>query len=348
MLRHGIVPDCTDCGFGVSVVVMVLRFHELERCAMAKTQRAKYERALGAWEFPQRIELLRNTWLMAFPAQDDDIRPLARKGPAAAIMTALGWTNDYTMGVLRQWKSRHAYAYAVLRHSYHINIDGSLSEARVSDLDREQARQQLARPEPVPKPAERPPASPSAAPTTPTVDRKAEHLRGRKASSQHIPALSEKWPAAFPADNRKVRSLAKATMPIAEAMGWTPAFTHGVLMAWKSRVAYCNAVLRYNERINLDGSPSGVMVDDAARAMATQQLAMIAARKATKQAKEAAWAAQNPPAAESTPEPTPILVAPPEPEPQVEVIETPEQLRAHLRASLLKRREPPVSARAAP
>ena len=111
------------------------------------------------------------------------------------------------------------------------------------------------------------------------------------------------------------------------------AFTHGVLMVWKSRVAYCNAVLCYNERINLDGSPSGFMVDDAARAMATQQLAMIAARKAAKQAKEAAWAAQNPPAPEPTPEPTPVPLAPPEPEPQVEVIETPEQLRAHLRAS---------------
>ena len=90
------------------------------------------------------------------------------------------------------------------------------------------------------------------------------------------------------------------------------------------------------------------MVDDAARAMATQQLAMIAARKAAKQAKGAAWAAQNPPAAEPTPEPTLIPLAPPEPEPQVEVIEIPEQLRTHLRASLLKRREPPASARAAP
>ena len=65
------------------------------------------------------------------------------------------------------------------------------------------------------------------------------------------------------------------------------------------------------------------MVDDAARAMATQQLAMIAARKAAKQAKGAAWAAQNPPAAEPTPEPTLIPLAPPEPEPQVEVIENP-------------------------
>ena len=321
---------------------------------MAKTQQAKYQQALGAWEYPERIKLLEATWPKAFPARDALIRPLVKQGPTAAIMAAFGWSNDYATGVLKRWKSRHAYAKAVLKYPKYINIDGSFSEEKIGDVAREQAKQQLAAPEPVPA---EPIAPPEPRPATPAATgnpgfKKAEQLRGMKAASEHIPALREKWPAAFPEDGRKVRPLATAHIAIAEAMGWTPSFAHGVVAGWKSRVAYCKAVLRHGERINLDGSPSGIMVDDTARALATQQLAGITARKAAKLAKETA---SLPPAPEPTPVPAPVPVAPPvatppepEPAPQVAVIETAEQLRTHLRASLLKRRPPPASPPAAP
>jgi sRNA-binding protein len=317
---------------------------------MAKTQRAKYQQALAAWEYPERIKLLQATWPKAFSARDALIRPLVKQGPTAAIMAAFGWTGDYATGVLKRWKSRHAYARAVLRYPKYINIDGSFSEEMIDDVARERAKQQLANPEPVPvepvAPPEGPPAPPAAAGNTRI--KKAEQLRGLRAALEHIPALREKWPAAFPEDGRKVRPLMTAHMQIAEAMGWTPGFAHGVVAAWKSRVAYCKAVLRHDERIKLDGSPSGVKVDDTARALATQRLAQIAARNAAKQAEEAAASLLSAlePAAVQVPD-APVVIGPPVtalPEPEAEaapqVIKTAEQLRAHLRGSLLKRRPP--------
>jgi hypothetical protein len=47
----------------------------------------------------------------------------------------------------------------------------------------------------------------------------------------HGGARRERWPAAFPIDDRKVRPLATVTASIAEAMGWTLQFTHGLLSA---------------------------------------------------------------------------------------------------------------------
>jgi sRNA-binding protein len=171
------------------------------------------------------------------------------------------------------------------------------------------------------------------APLPVTASRGAEEKRGWRTSREHIPALRERWPAAFPKDDRKVRPLVPGVAaPIAEAMGWTVGFTHGVLKGWKSSAAYCRAILRDTVRINLDGSPSDQQVDDNARAMATKRLAEIKARRE----REAAKKAPSQAAEALPPEPTPP--PPPEPEPIVEVLETPEQIRAHLRASLLKRR----------
>jgi sRNA-binding protein len=303
-----------------------------------KTAQAKYHLELGAWEFPERIALLRTHFPKAFPANDSDIRPLVMKGPTPAIMAAFGWTNAYASGVLNRWKSRHAYATALLRHRERIGIGGIVVAGEtVTDAEREQAREQLKRPEPVPTAAPvAPPDRHRLGDPAVAAAKKAEHLRGRKTAREHLPALREKWPAAFPDDERDVRPLAAATAAIAQAMGWDPSFTHGILAVWKSRASYCKAVLCYNERINLDGSPSGVMVDDKARAMATAQLAAIKAKR-QKQAAE--------PAAVKAPvEPVPPIKPPkaspppPPPPPPMIVLETPEQIRAHLRASLLKRR----------
>jgi hypothetical protein len=63
------------------------------------------------------------------------------------------------------------------------------------------------------------------------------------------------------------------------AMGWSIPYTRGVLFPWKMGPAYCRAVLLYNERITLDGSPAEP-VDAEAKELATKQLAKLAAKKA--------------------------------------------------------------------
>ena len=70
-----------------------------------------------------------------------------------------------------------------------------------------------------------------------------------------------------------------------EEFGWSPDYARAVLTVWKLRPAYCNAILRYPTRINLDGSASGEEIDDAARATATKRLEERAARQARKLAK---------------------------------------------------------------
>jgi len=83
--------------------------------------------------------------------------------------------------------------------------------------------------------------------------------------------------------------------------------------------AYCQAVLRHDQRIALDGSPAET-VDAEAKDLAAKRLAQLAAHKAAKKAaKTAAPTVMNP-------KPAP---APP--------TDTPEQLRARVRASLLRR-----------
>ena len=172
-----------------------------------------------------------------------------------------------------------------------------------------------------------------------TVDRKREHFLGCRTSKEHVPALQDRWPEAFPKDDRKVRPIVNVVDPVAAAMGWTGSFTHGVLRGWKMRAAYCRAVLQHEERVNLDGSPSGQLIDDEARALATKQLAAIKARGARRDAAAAAAReAKLAETAQQVPKPPPPPRPPPPPPPAVEVLETPEQIRAHLRASLLKRR----------
>jgi sRNA-binding protein len=80
--------------------------------------------------------------------------------------------------------------------------------------------------------------------------------------------------------------------------------------------AYCRAVLCYDQRVALDGSPAET-VEAEARDLATRQLARFTARAAAKKAAAPAVV---------TPKPGP---APP--------TKTPEQLRARVRASLSRR-----------
>jgi sRNA-binding protein len=120
-----------------------------------------------------------------------------------------------------------------------------------------------------------------------------ELKRGMSEAHQHFDALCARWPCAFPASDRDVRPLASGAAAIVAAeMGWQEAYARGVLRIWKARSAYCRACLIYPGRIALDGSPTGEVVDDEARAMARELLELRkrrreAERQATTGAREA-------------------------------------------------------------
>jgi sRNA-binding protein len=106
-------------------------------------------------------------------------------------------------------------------------------------------------------------------------------------------------------------------------MGWSHPYTLGVLHLWKMAPVYCQAVVRHDQRIALDGAPVEA-VDAGAKDLAAKRLAELAARKAGKKA------AKTTAPAVTTPEPVPAPATETPPE-------TPEQLRARVRASLLRR-----------
>ena len=109
-----------------------------------------------------------------------------------------------------------------------------------------------------------------------------ERGRGTREWRQHFAALRENWPLAFPARPEDIRPLAVgAAGNIAALMGWSLPYTLGVLSPWKMAPAYCEAVLRHDRRIALDGSPAEE-VGPKARELAATQLARVAARKAAK------------------------------------------------------------------
>jgi len=155
----------------------------------------------------------------------------------------------------------------------------------------------------------------------PNPTTKAEKKRGYEEGVQKIELLRARWPNAFPAKSHEVRPLAIAVSQVmAEELDWSPEYTRAVLTVWKMRPAYCRATLLYPRRINLDGTPSGEEVDDAARATATKRLEQRAARQARKLANEererlraAAEASAEPKA--QAPGPAPTVIAEPEPEP---------------------------------
>jgi sRNA-binding protein len=110
---------------------------------------------------------------------------------------------------------------------------------------------------------------------------KAEQKRGYQEGSHKIELLRATWPKAFPAKSHEVRPLASgAIKAVVEAFGWTSPYARAVLMVWKVRPAYCQAILRNTHRINLDGSASDEEIDDEARAMAKERLEKITARRA--------------------------------------------------------------------
>jgi sRNA-binding protein len=121
-----------------------------------------------------------------------------------------------------------------------------------------------------------------------------------------------------------VRPLAiSAADEIAAAMGWSRPYTLGVLRHWKMTAAYCQAILRHDQRIALDGAPAEP-VGVEAKDLTAKQLARLAARNAAKKPAKAT----APAAAKATPALAPPTETPPK---------TPEQLRDRVRAGILRR-----------
>jgi sRNA-binding protein len=119
-----------------------------------------------------------------------------------------------------------------------------------------------------------------------------ETLRGMKESREAIATLQSLWPAAFPDRSYRVRPLASGIIAaIAERTGWDRSYARGVVQVWKARDAYCQAVLRYGRRFDLNGEPVEQTVSEEAREQARRRLA---ARTARMQARREETKAQPP------------------------------------------------------
>jgi sRNA-binding protein len=137
-------------------------------------------------------------------------------------------------------------------------------------------------------------------------DKKSERARGFKDGFQKFELLRAKWPKAFPLKSHEVRPLVNsASQGLMDEFGWSVGYARGVLAAWKTRHVYCQAVLCYPTRINLDGSASDDKVSESSREQAKTQLEQQAALKAKKAERERLRAAAEANAEPKTPTPTP-------------------------------------------
>jgi hypothetical protein len=96
----------------------------------------RIERDRGINEYRQQLAELRKKWPVAFPANDQDVRPLAVDA-TDEIAAVMGWSYPYTLGVLSRWKMAPVYCQAALCHHQRIALDGSLAEmvgAKAKDL----------------------------------------------------------------------------------------------------------------------------------------------------------------------------------------------------------------------
>jgi sRNA-binding protein len=147
-----------------------------------------------------------------------------------------------------------------------------------------------------------------------------ERARGTKEAQQQFAVLRAKWPLAFPLEQQGVRPLTTgAAREIAAAMNWSLPYTLGVLKSWKMAPAYCQAILGYDQRVGLDGAPAET-VDTKAKDLAAKRLAEVAVRQTAKHVTKTAQSDVAKPQLASTPP-----------------AETLDQLRARVRASLLRR-----------
>src|SRR4051812_4076739 len=122
----------------------------------------------------------------------------------------------------------------------------------------------------------------------PMKTRKAQRLQGLKESAQAIALLQEKWPCAFPKKYGAVKPLARSVKEaVVAGMDWDLYYTSGVLAAWKSRLAYCDAILRDTIRVDIHGNATNEVVDDTSRAMAAEKRKQVLEGRRRREAREA-------------------------------------------------------------
>jgi sRNA-binding protein len=112
------------------------------------------------------------------------------------------------------------------------------------------------------------------------LDVKAEVKRGFADAAKQLEVLRAKWPKAFPNKPAAIRPLALGSVQIiANEMGWSTPYTRAVLNVWKMRDAYCQAVLAYDFRIALDGSPTESPIAENARVDARKTIEQRKAKR---------------------------------------------------------------------
>jgi sRNA-binding protein len=131
--------------------------------------------------------------------------------------------------------------------------------------------------------------------------RERRRREGMNEGAKAIALLQEKWPRAFPkkfSDIKPLASSVKAAV-IAE-MGWDKDYAHGVLMTWKLRLSYCDAVLRSDTRIDIDGNATAEIVDEKSKAEAKEQREITLKAMRRRAAKRKERETENKKAAEAT------------------------------------------------
>jgi sRNA-binding protein len=94
--------------------------------------------------------------------------------------------------------------------------------------------------------------------------------------------------SAFPKKYGAVKPLARSVKEaVVAGMDWDPYYTSGVLAAWKSRLAYCDAILRDTIRVDIDGNATDEVVDDTSRAMAAEKRKQVLEGRRRREAREA-------------------------------------------------------------
>jgi sRNA-binding protein len=140
---------------------MDARAAQVSRALTGGSRLTKAECDRGAKEHAQQLHALREKWPLAFPVRPEDVRPLAL-GVADRIAAAMGWSVQYTLGVLRPWKMAPFYCRAVLSDDQRMTLEGAPAET-VDASAKELAAKVLAKkggerakPPAKPKPAARP------------------------------------------------------------------------------------------------------------------------------------------------------------------------------------------------
>jgi sRNA-binding protein len=118
--------------------------------------------------------------------------------------------------------------------------------------------------------------------------------QGMIESAKAIALLQEKWPRAFPKKFSNVKPLASSvkTTIIAE-MGWDKDYTHGVLKAWRVRLSYCEAVLRSDKRIDINGNPTTEIISETSKTEARERREIILETMRRRAAKRKEREAEN-------------------------------------------------------